>query len=106
MGISYILALIMACIDVVMMGMLKLENINVLRGAWILPLAMAIYSLQAMVFRTGLPYEGIAVLNIMWNTLSILIISLMGLFFFEEKLSPINVLGMILSIVGIILIKW
>jgi multidrug transporter EmrE-like cation transporter len=96
----------MACIDVVMMGMLKLEYIKVLHGTWILPLAMAIYSLQPMVFRSGLPYEGIAVLNIMWNTLSILIISLLGLFFFEEKLSRINALGMILSILGIILIKW
>ena len=96
----------MACIDVVMMGMLKLEYTNVLHGAWILPLGMVIYSLQPIVFRAGLPYEGIAVLNIMWNTLSIIIISLMGLFFFEEKLSPINVLGMILSILGIILIKW
>jgi len=106
MGISYILAFIMACIDVVMMGMLKLEYINVLRGAWILPLAMAIYSLQPVVFRSGLPFEGIARLNVMWNTISTIIIAVIGLYLFEEKLSSINAVGMLLSILGIILIKW
>jgi len=104
--ISYILATIMACIDVVMMTLLKLEKIHLLHGVWILPLAIALYAIQPIFFRYGLKYEGMGVLNVLWNTLSTVLVALLGIYMFNETLSTTNAVGMVLSILGIILIKW
>jgi|LauGreDrversion4_1035100.scaffolds.fasta_scaffold296581_2 multidrug transporter EmrE-like cation transporter len=105
MAISYILTFAMVTIDVAMMGLLKLEKIRLLHGVWILPLAMALYSLQPVFFRYKLEYEGVGVLNVVWNTLSSILIALMGIYVFNEKISTTNAMGMILSILGIILLK-
>lgn len=95
----------MVTIDVAMMGLLKLEKVHLLHGVWILPLAMALYSLQPVFFRYKLEYEGVGVLNVVWNTLSSILIALMGIYVFNEKISTTNAMGMILSILGIILLK-
>jgi multidrug transporter EmrE-like cation transporter len=95
----------MVTIDVAMMALLKLEKIHLLHGVWILPLAMALYALQPVFFRYKLEYEGVGVLNVVWNTLSSILIALMGIYVFNEKISTTNAMGMILSIIGIIMIK-
>jgi multidrug transporter EmrE-like cation transporter len=95
----------MVTIDVAMMALLKMEKIHLLHGVWILPLAMALYSLQPVFFRYKLEYEGVGVLNVVWNTLSSILIALMGVYVFNEKISTTNAMGMILSIIGVILLK-
>jgi len=105
MAISYILTFAMVTIDVAMMALLKMEKIHLLHGVWILPLAMALYSLQPVFFRYKLEYEGVGVLNVVWNTLSSILIALMGVYVFNEKISTTNAMGMILSIIGVILLK-
>ena len=106
MLISYILTSLMVGVDVAMMALLKMEKIHLLHGVWILPLAMALYALQPVFFRYKLEYEGVGVLNVVWNTLSSILIALMGIYVFNEKISTTNAVGMVLSILGIILLKW
>ena len=102
---SYIVAILMTCIDVLMMSILKLEYLGQLNGLFILPLAMLLYSIQPILFRYGLEVEHMSVLNVQWNSISTVVIALIGLNVFNEKISTINLVGMLLSIIGIILIK-
>ncbi len=95
---------VMALIDVVIMTLLKLKSTSVLTSPFIVPLTMAIYSLQPLLFLKGLSNQGMAVLNILWDSTSSILIALVGFFVFNEKLSLINWLGILMCSLGIILV--
>lgn len=99
--ISYILAFLMACVDIAMMSILKMEG---LLGRWTLPAAMGLYSLQPILFRLGLMNQTMGLFNVLWNVLSTVVVCLIGYFAFQEKMSLINLLGVIFSVIGIVLI--
>lgn len=56
-------------------------------------------------FALSLKYEGVAIANILWIALTIILVTLMGYFVFKEHLSPINILGMAVIVLGIILVN-
>jgi multidrug transporter EmrE-like cation transporter len=101
--ISYILASIMAAIDIGMMSLLKM-NAAGRWGVWVLPVAMALYSLQPIFFRLGLVDQTMGLFNVLWNVLSTLTVCLIGYVAFEEKMSVTNLIGVIFSVLGIVLI--
>lgn len=91
----------MSSIDVCMMGLLKSKIIGLLDGAWIIPLAMALYSLQPILFYFGLTFRSMGVFNILWNSISSILVILSGVYFFNEKISSLHSLGIIFCITGI-----
>ena len=95
----------MALLDVVIMTLLKLKNTSVLTSPYILPLTMAIYSLEPLLFYKALTVKGMAILNVLWDSTSSILIALVGVFIFGEKLSLINWLGIFLCKAGIILVE-
>jgi multidrug transporter EmrE-like cation transporter len=97
--------LVMASIDSIMMTLLKLKQTNYLTGSYILPLAMAIYSLEPLLFFKALSFKGIGLRNALWDSLSSIVIALIGYLLFDEKISLTNWLGIFLCSIGIILIQ-
>ena len=95
----------MALLDVVIMTLLKLKSTSTLTSPYILPLTMAIYSLQPLLFFKGLSVKGMAILNILWDSTSSVLIALIGAFIFGEKISLVNWLGIFLCTAGIILVE-
>ena len=95
---------VMASLDVIIMTLLKLKSISALTSPYILPLTMAIYSLEPLLFYKALSVKGMAILNILWDSISSILIALIGAFIFGEKISLINWLGIFLCTVGIILV--
>ena len=95
----------MALLDVVIMTLLKLKSTSVLTSPYILPLTMAIYSLEPLLFFNALSVKGMAVLNVLWDATSSILIALVGAFIFGEKLSLTNWMGIFLCTVGIILVE-
>ena len=95
----------MASLDVIIMTLLKLKSISALTSPFILPLTMAIYSLQPLLFYKVLSVKGMAILNILWDTISTVLVTIVGAFIFGEKISLMNWLGIFLCIVGIILVE-
>jgi multidrug transporter EmrE-like cation transporter len=91
----------MAGLDIAMMSLLKMEGVW---GLSVLPVAMAMYSLQPVLFRMGLLHQTMGLFNVLWNVLSTVIVCLIGYFVFEEKMSFLNLIGVIFSVLGIILI--
>lgn len=93
----------MAAIDIAMMSLLKMNAAGGW-GLWVLPAAMALYSLQPILFRFGLVHQTMGLFNVLWNVLSTLTVCLIGYVAFEEKMSVTNLIGVIFSVLGIVLI--
>ena len=87
------------------MTLLKLKSTSALTSPFILPLTMAIYSLQPLLFYKVLSVKGMAILNILWDTISTILVTIVGAFYFGEKISLTNWLGIFLCIIGIILVE-
>jgi multidrug transporter EmrE-like cation transporter len=95
---------VMASLDLIIMTLLKLKSISALTSPYILPLTMAIYSLQPLLFYKALSIKGMAILNVLWDATSSVLIALVGVFYFGEKISLINWLGIFLCTAGIVLV--
>lgn len=49
----------------------------------------------------ALQYEGIGVVNFFWNIQSTILMFVIGITVFKEKVAPLQILGVILSLLGI-----
>ena len=56
-------------------------------------------------FAKSLKFKELAIANIIWIALSIVIVAIAGYFLFNEKLSLIQILGMLIIIIGIVLVN-
>lgn len=56
-------------------------------------------------FALSLKYEGMAVTNILWIALSVILITIVGYFFFKEAITMLQFAGIALITVGLILIN-
>lgn len=46
-------------------------------------------------------YEGIGMVNFLWNILSTILMFMIGIFFFKEKIASLQVVGVILTLLGL-----
>lgn len=94
----------MAGIDVLSLGLLKAISLQ-----WISPYFFAIpviiYACQPVLFLKSLDYEGMAVMNMMWDLLSDVFVTFSGLYFFKEKITTKKFAGILLSILSIYLLS-
>jgi len=63
------------------------------------------FALAGYFFALSLKFEGVAIANILWIALTIILVTLMGHFIFKEHLSITNLIGMAVIIIGIILVN-
>jgi multidrug transporter EmrE-like cation transporter len=94
----------MSFIDVIMMSILKAKYLGSIPGFWVFPLTMSIYALQPILFYFGLSFKSMGIVNILWNSISSILVVLTGIYLFDEKLNRNNYIGIILCISGIILL--
>ena len=87
----------MAGIDVLSLGLLKAIHLN-----WISPyffvIPVVIYACQPLLFLKSLDYEGMAVMNMMWDLLSGVLVTIVAISFFHEKITTKKFFGILLSI--------
>lgn len=100
------LASFMAFIDAFTLAGLKELSIGAIEWRNFLPISMLIYSLQPIIFIQSLKYESMTVMNQLWDVLSDLIVTFLGLFYFKEKVSSIKKLGLIFAFISIILLSY
>ena len=68
-------------------------------------LPMILYSLQVPLFYYGLHSTSMTVLNITWNLFSNILVTLMGIFLFKEKLNGLKTVAIIMGISSIMLLS-
>lgn len=63
------------------------------------------FAIAGFFFALSLKYEDVAIVNIIWIALSIILVALMGYFIFKEQLSAIDILGITLIMAGVVLLN-
>lgn len=93
----------MAVLDLVMMSTVK----QVGTGAWPvrtgLPFATLVYALEPFLFLQAMKYtgEGLAVVNLVWNLSSDVLVTLMGVLWFGEKIQGARWIAVGMSLVAL-----
>lgn len=96
--------LLMASIDAIMLFIVKNVSVESKLLRWMI-LPTVFYALQPWIFLQSLSYESLIVMNLMWDVLSTILITLTGLIYFKESIGPYKLGGLLLSFVSIILLS-
>ena len=96
----------MATVDILMMTISKLTVLGKIPYPTGLFTATAIYAAQPYLFIKALSIEGMAAANLIWNTVSSIVITLIGVVFFGESIKGLRILAMILGIFSLILFAY
>ena len=99
---------VMASLDVVMMSMVKQVTTGALPLRVGLPLATLLYSLEPFVFWQSMVVtgEGMTVMNLVWDLTSDVIITVLGLVWFGEKIQGLRWLAVALSLTSLALFAY
>ena len=99
------LGLVMAFIDVLVLSGLQMRHSGSLQGNWIFPLAFIIYGCQPIIFYYALSYMNMAIMNLMWDLSSVIILTLVGLMIFKDKLTMKQMIGLGFAFPALMLLK-
>jgi drug/metabolite transporter (DMT)-like permease len=95
----------MAIIDVFMLGLIKSISQNTLKYIRWMIVPTVLYAIQPWIFLSSMQFESLTVMNLMWDLISDVLVTLTGFFYFKEKIGPYKTLGVLLSFIAIILMS-
>jgi multidrug transporter EmrE-like cation transporter len=101
-GLFYGLAL--ASNDVINMSIVKNISIGILAQYW-LYFAYFLYGLQMIIFYKGVQVTGMSVLNLIWNLISNIVITMIGLFYFKENITHLEKWGILFALFALFLFE-
>jgi drug/metabolite transporter (DMT)-like permease len=94
-------ASLMAGVDILSLGLAK-SAYNGSIPLWTgLGTSVFLYAIQPLLFYKALSFEGMAVINLLWNVISSFVVTLVGIFYFKEKLSHTKLIGVLFSVLAI-----
>lgn len=99
-------SIILSLNDIASFGLVKtyaLRQVSVVPG---LILPMLLYSLQMPLFFQGLRYTTMAILNISWNLVSNIVVTLVGIFYFREKITHLRSAAILLALSSLALFSF
>lgn len=100
------MATTMASIDTIVLAGLKKYDMGTITWRGIVPIAMLVYSLQPYLFLQALQYESMTVMNILWDVISDILVTIMGIFYFKEQISSMKQVGLSFAFVAIVLMSY
>jgi hypothetical protein len=92
----------LALFDLLNMSVLKNISLGAYRQALIWPV-VGLYALQPWIFLKGLSFSSMTVLNLSWDLLSSILVTLCGTLYFRESLTNYKMFGVFFAIISIIL---
>lgn len=101
-GLFY--SLILASNDVINMSIVKNISIGLLTQNW-LYIAYILYGFQMIIFSKGIQFTGMSILNLTWNLISNIVITLIGLYYFKENVKHLEILGILFAIFALFLFQ-
>lgn len=97
---------VMALIDVGMLGLVKEVSKSSIKYLGLMIIPTVAYAIQPWVFLSALRTETMTVMNLMWDLLSDVLVSLLGIFYFGEKIGPVRMAGLFLAFISLTLLSW
>ena len=99
---SILIGLLLAVFDLFNMAMMK--NISLNRSPkMLMGLVTALYAVQPWIFIKGLNFTSMTVLNLSWDLLSDILVTLSGLLYFRESLTEYKIVGVLFALVALTL---
>jgi len=95
-----LVAFTLAMNDVISFGIAKSIYLKIF-STNTLAIPIILYGLQLPIFYYGLQFSSMKLLNISWNLMSIILVSLIGFFYFKEKVNNIEIVGFIFAFLSI-----
>ena len=92
---------LLAFMDVLMQPVTKLVSTNALPLVW-MGLPTVAYAMNPWIFLQSLRFEGIALMNLVWNLMSNVIITFVGLALFKEQMTTLKWIGIVLSFLAMV----
>jgi len=97
------ISFILACMDFFNLSILKKISIGALSTQyWLLGVCLA-YFIQPLIFLKGLNFTGMTILNLGWDLMSTVMVTLVGVFYFKEKITGTKGIALLLALIAIIL---
>jgi drug/metabolite transporter (DMT)-like permease len=96
----------MATGDSIVLSTLRAYSLGYIKSKFAVVLAMIFYSLQPLIFLKSLAYESLTVMNLMWDVMSDVSVTIIGLFYFKEKISIYKKIGVLFSVISIMLLTY
>jgi multidrug transporter EmrE-like cation transporter len=93
-----VFGIVMALIDISMMGTLKLVDQGKLAYAIGFPIATLLYAFEPYVFLKAMTNSNMVVTNLIWNLASNILVTLAGVFFFGESIKGLKWLAIAMSL--------
>jgi len=90
-------------LDLAAVLLAKLWSIH--RSPWFMVGSVVCFALIGVSFPLSLKFEGMALANIMWVAFSAIVIALIGYFFFKEVIAPIQIVGILIIVVGLVFVN-
>lgn len=101
--IPILFGLLMAAIDVGMLGIIKSVSVGWLRSIKWMIVPTIVYALQPWIFLKSLSFSSMVSMNLMWDIFSDILVTGAGLFYFKEKVSNKKMIGILFAFVAIYL---
>uniref|UniRef100_A0A6C0KL40 EamA domain-containing protein n=1 Tax=viral metagenome TaxID=1070528 RepID=A0A6C0KL40_9ZZZZ len=92
--------------DAFVLSSLKAYHLGWIEWRGILLVSMVIYACQPLLFLQSLGNSSLTIMNLLWDVMSDVIVTSIGLYYFSEKIGPMKKMGVVLSIVSIFLLTW
>ena len=73
---------------------------------WLMIFPILLYACSPLIFLQSLKTETLTIMNLVWDLSSDIIVTLIGLLIFSEKISPIKLLGVISGFVSLLLLSY
>ena len=96
--------LAMALIDAFVLSGIKAEHIGSIKSPFFMIIPTLVYALQPWIFRMSLDFSTLTVMNLLWDLISDILVTAIGLWWFGETLSGPKKFGIVLSFVSIYLL--
>jgi multidrug transporter EmrE-like cation transporter len=97
---------VMALIDTGMLGLVKEVSKDGMKSLAYMIIPTVAYSIQPWVFLSSLKGETMTVMNLMWDLLSDVLVSLVGIFYFGEKIGGVRLGGLFLGMISLAMLSW
>tara|TARA_B100000902_G_scaffold376314_1_gene407270 strand:+ start:112 stop:459 length:348 start_codon:yes stop_codon:yes gene_type:complete len=98
----WVFILVIAVLETIAMGIIE-ESANKRNKYFLIGILM--YTLIAYILYEILKVGNVAITNALWNATTVILVSLMGIFYFNEKFSIYQYIGLAFAVLAIIFIE-
>jgi multidrug transporter EmrE-like cation transporter len=100
-----LIGLVLAINDIISFGITKSVYLksDIFTNKYWLIVPIILYGLQIIIFYYGLQKTSMTVLNITWNLISNILVTLLGIYYFGEKINNLKTIALCFAIVSIVL---